>query len=89
MKVIYFFVLQDLKAVTFSISIFPFKQEKTLWTKAVGVGQEVNTVAGAGSPTLSPDAKYLFFKKTKEPHRGIYWISTKIFEELKPVELKH
>jgi len=61
-----------------------FQIGKNIWTKAVSVGQEVNTEAGAGSPTLSPDAKYLFFKKTKEPHRGIYWISTKIFDKLKP-----
>ena len=66
-----------------------FQIGENIWTKAVSVGKEVNTIAGAGSPTLSPDAKYLFFKKTKEPDRGIYWISTKIFEELKPAELKH
>ena len=62
-----------------------FQIGENIWTKAVSVGVEVNTEAGAGSPTLSPDAKYLFFKKTKEPHRGIYWISTKIFDKLKPV----
>lgn len=62
-----------------------FQIGENIWTKAVSVGQEVNTVAGAGSPTLSPDSKYLFFKKIKKPHRGIYWISTKIFEKLKPL----
>ncbi|WP_420602458.1 hypothetical protein [Flagellimonas sp.] len=61
-----------------------FQIGENIWTKAVSVGQEINTEAGAGSPTLSPDAKYLFFKKTKEPQRGIYWISTKIFDRLKP-----
>lgn len=54
------------------------------WTKAVRIGSAINTKAGAGSPTLSPDARFLFFKKSKEPHRGIYWISTKVLEELRP-----
>ena len=61
-----------------------FQIGDNIWTKAVSVGKEVNTVSGAGSPTLSPNAKFLFFKKSKEPHRGIYWISTEIFEKLKP-----
>ncbi|MEP1097433.1 MAG: hypothetical protein ABJG78_20110 [Cyclobacteriaceae bacterium] len=61
-----------------------FQIGENIWTKAVSVGPEVNTKAGAGAPTLSPDAKFLFFKKSKEPDRGIYWVSTKIFEELRP-----
>lgn len=59
-----------------------FQTGNNSWTKAVPLGSEVNTSAGAGSPTLSPDGNYLFFKKSKEPHRGIYWISTKIFDDL-------
>ncbi|MBU0475696.1 MAG: hypothetical protein KKF62_16220 [Bacteroidetes bacterium] len=35
-------------------------------------------------PTVSPDGKYLFFM-TRE---GIYWVSAKIIEKLKPKELK-
>lgn len=61
-----------------------FQIGDNVWTKAVSIGSEVNTDAGAGSPTLSPDGKYLFFKKTKKPQRGIYWISTEIFKSLKP-----
>ncbi|TXN38431.1 hypothetical protein FVB32_05975 [Flagellimonas hymeniacidonis] len=61
-----------------------FQIGENIWTKASPLGAEVNTEARAGSPTLSPDAKYLFFKKAKKPYRGIYWISTKIFEKLKP-----
>ncbi|WP_073176536.1 TolB family protein [Flagellimonas flava] len=61
-----------------------FQIGENIWTKAVSVGQEINTEAGAGSPTLSPDGEFLFFKKSKEPHRGIYWISTKVFQKLRP-----
>lgn len=59
-----------------------FQIGDNIWTKAVSVGPEVNTRAGAGSPTLSPDGKYLFFKKRANP-RGIYWISTAIIEDLR------
>ncbi|PKP35344.1 MAG: hypothetical protein CVU00_02760 [Bacteroidetes bacterium HGW-Bacteroidetes-17] len=34
-------------------------------------------------PSVSPDGKYLFYMKRDE---GIYWVSTKIIEELKPNE---
>jgi Tol biopolymer transport system component len=60
-----------------------FQIGDNIWTKAASLGPEVNTDAGAGAPTLSPDGKYLFFKKRTEPARGIYWISTKIIEDLK------
>jgi Tol biopolymer transport system component len=61
-----------------------FQIGDNIWTKAVSVGDKVNTDAGAGAPTLSPDGNYLFFKKTQIPQRGIYWISTEIFKPLKP-----
>jgi len=58
------------------------------WTKAVSIGSEVNTEAGSGTPTLTPDAKFLFFRKRIGSDRGNYWISMEIIEELKPKELK-
>ncbi|RDY61720.1 TolB family protein [Flagellimonas nanhaiensis] len=61
-----------------------FQVGDNIWTKAVSLGPEINTTAGAGAPTLSPDAKFLFFKKSKEPERGLYWISTEVFEKLRP-----
>jgi len=66
-----------------------FQTGGNIWTEAVSIGSEVNTEAGAGSPTLTPDAKYLFFKKRKGNTRGNYWISTRIIEELKQSEFKY
>ncbi|MBI9060267.1 MAG: PD40 domain-containing protein [Labilibaculum sp.] len=65
-----------------------FQIDNNIWTKAVSLGPEVNTEAGAGSPTLTPDAKYLIFKKRSGINRGNYWISMEIIEELKPNEFK-
>jgi hypothetical protein len=61
-----------------------FQTGNNIWTEAVSIGSEVNTEAGAGSPTLTPDAKYLIFKKRKGVERGNYWISMEIIEALKP-----
>ncbi|PWL39650.1 hypothetical protein DKG77_02120 [Flagellimonas aquimarina] len=66
-----------------------FQIGENIWSKATLIGDQVNTEAGSSAPTLTPDGKYLFFKKIKEPHRGLYWISTAVFEEVKPLELKH
>jgi tetratricopeptide (TPR) repeat protein len=53
------------------------------WSKAVSLGEEVNTKSGSSAPTLSPDGKYLFFKRRRGDNRGIHWISTEIIENLK------
>jgi Tol biopolymer transport system component len=53
------------------------------WSKAVNLGPAVNTMEGSSAPTLSPDGKYLFFKRRRGPDRGIHWISTEILEGLK------
>lgn len=61
-----------------------FQTGENLWTEAVSVGDEVNAPGGAGAPTLSPDGKYLFFKKRVEPDRGLWWVSTEVIERHRP-----
>ena len=53
------------------------------WTKAVSLGEAVNTKDGTSAPTLSPDGKYLFFNRRRGKDKGIHWISTEIIENLK------
>jgi Tol biopolymer transport system component len=65
-----------------------FQRENNTWTKAVGLGDAVNTKEGTSAPTLSPDGKYLFFKRRQGKNRGIHWISTEIIENLKEKILK-
>jgi Tol biopolymer transport system component len=60
-----------------------FQIGNNTWTRAASIGDEVNTEDGAGAPTLSPDGKYLFFKRRYEPSRGLYWVSTEIIENLR------
>ncbi len=58
------------------------------WTEAVLLGEEVNTPAGAGAPTLSPDGKYLFFKRRDGEERGLYWISARVIDEVRRAVLE-
>ncbi|UCE40250.1 MAG: PD40 domain-containing protein [Candidatus Aminicenantes bacterium] len=66
-----------------------FQTGDNQWTKAVNVGEMVNTKEGSSAPTLSPDGKYLFFKRRRGKDRGIHWISTGIFGNLKKKILKY
>jgi Tol biopolymer transport system component len=49
------------------------------WSDPVNLGKEINQ-GYSRFPGLSPDGKYLFFVRRD----GVYWVSTKVFEELKP-----
>ena len=55
------------------------------WLKPVNLGPEINSDARAVlCPTVSPDGKYLFFTRLQESGTGyIYWVSTRIIEELR------
>ncbi len=60
-----------------------FQTGDNTWTKAVSIGEMVNTKEGSSAPTLSPDGKFLFFKRRLGEDRGIHWISTEIIKNLK------
>jgi predicted alpha/beta superfamily hydrolase len=87
------FIVQDESYIVFD-SIRPedggqpqiyvsFQTGDNQWTKAVNIGEMVNTKDGSSAPTLSPDGKYLFFKRRRGKDRGIHWISTEIIANLK------
>jgi ankyrin repeat protein len=59
-----------------------FWNEDGTWTKAKNMGKEIN-MQEAGIPKISPDGKYLFFKREGE----IYWVDTKIINELNPDDM--
>ncbi len=52
------------------------------------MGDDVNTKDGAVAPTLSPNAKYMFFKRRRGQDRGLYWVSTEIIEDLRRKVMK-
>jgi hypothetical protein len=55
-----------------------FREKDGSWGKAVNISELLET-EGNIAASLSPDGKYLFF----EAESDIYWVSTRIFEQLK------
>jgi len=59
-----------------------FRTKDGTWGRPIDLSQRLDLPEGEMLPTLSPDRKYLFFC-----NRGdIYWVSSKIFEELRPIK---
>lgn len=65
-----------------------FKKDDGNWTKANEIGSSINTEKNDLCASLSPDGKYLFFISQKEGLSRIYWVSTKIIEEMKQKSFK-
>jgi glyoxylase-like metal-dependent hydrolase (beta-lactamase superfamily II) len=54
-----------------------FRAESGEWTKAVNMGNEINTSSSEYCPSVSPDGKYLFFTRIvgSNPRQGdIFWV---------------
>ncbi|MCP4897682.1 MAG: hypothetical protein GY906_11980 [bacterium] len=66
-----------------------FQLENGSWTKAESLGESVNTIDGESAATITPDEKYLFFKRREGVNRGIHWISTDIIKRMRTETLKH
>ncbi|MEM6806909.1 MAG: hypothetical protein AAF696_36245 [Bacteroidota bacterium] len=56
-----------------------FKNEDGSWTPSKNMGQPINTEHHELCPFVSQDGKYLFYTSNK----NIYWVDTKIIEELR------
>jgi Tol biopolymer transport system component len=89
-----------------------FRKDDDSWTKAINIGEPINSSASELCPVFSPDGKYLFFTSNRRLHESyskipltyerklkilngpgngsadIYWVDTKIIEQLKAKELK-
>jgi hypothetical protein len=66
-----------------------FKKQDGTWTKPIDLGNEVNSNFHDSVPHITPDGKYLFFTRTtEEDDKYIYWVSTEVIENLRPVDLK-
>lgn len=61
-----------------------YKNHTGEWAKAISLGTTINSTAFENSPYVTPDGKYLFFISQKEITNGMYWVSAKIIEDLKP-----
>jgi Tol biopolymer transport system component len=62
-----------------------FKQHDGTWTKPINLGVAVNSKFNDKTPSISPDGKYLFFSRDEQDgFANIYWVSTKVIEDLRP-----
>lgn len=65
-----------------------FQNKDGSWTEPKNLGEDVNTIGGVAL-TLTSDGKYLLFTgRGKKPNSDIYWVSTKVIEDLQPSQLK-
>lgn len=62
-----------------------FKDADNDWTKAINMGETVNSAACEGSPFVSADGLYLFFNsdRIQQFNRNPYWMSAEIIYSLK------
>ncbi|MDC6364523.1 MULTISPECIES: ankyrin repeat domain-containing protein [Flavobacteriaceae] len=56
-----------------------FKKPDDTWTKAVSMGNKINTSFYEYCPFVTKDGKYLFYTSNQD----IYWVSTEVLKELK------
>ena len=65
-----------------------FKQQDDSWSEPLNMGSAINTAENEDRPMLTTDGKYMFFSRENHGTLDIYWVSTKIIDELKPKELR-
>lgn len=68
-----------------------FRQNDGSWGDAINLGNTINTAAQEGSPTITPDGKYLFFTRnmgkiesSKFSNVDLFWVDARILETLRP-----
>ncbi|MBI9067600.1 MAG: PD40 domain-containing protein [Salinivirgaceae bacterium] len=67
-----------------------FRQDKGDWSSPINMGSKINNGSHVRFPYVSPDGKYLFFTRDNGIARDdIFWVSSKIIEDIKPENLKH
>lgn len=62
-----------------------FKTKDDKWGDPINMGNKINTKTTERFPMVSPDGKYFFFMRHTET-QDFFWVSTKIFDELRKSE---
>ena len=65
-----------------------YRDNNGMWTEPSGLGNPINSPEIDICPIVSPDGKYLFFLSQRGGESHIWWVDSKIIEELKPDSLK-
>lgn len=58
------------------------------WTKAINMGDKINSKESDRCPTVTPDGKYIFFMSNRLGNYDYYWVDAKIIDEFQPKDLK-
>jgi hypothetical protein len=56
-----------------------FRAKDGSWSKAISLGETINTAGNNICPSVSPDGKYLFYTASND----IYWVSTEVIHKLR------
>lgn len=60
-----------------------YKQSNGAWSTPANMGNKINTSEQEKYPVVTPDGKYLFFMRSWADKDSLYWISSKIIEDLR------
>ncbi len=60
-----------------------FRMEDGPWTRAVNMGDRINTKGVDALANCSPDGKWMFFVSDRNGNVDVYWVDARIIDELK------
>jgi hypothetical protein len=60
-----------------------FRKPDGGWTKAISMGQQINTSSPQRFPGLSPDQRQLFFTRASRGKESVYWVDSGIVDLLR------
>ncbi len=63
-----------------------FKNKNNHWGEPIPMGNMINSPGSENRPYVTNDGRFFFYTSSKRGNRDIYWVDTKIIEELKPKE---
>jgi len=61
-----------------------FRTDDGGWTRAVNLGDAINTSATEFCPKVTPDGKYLFYTSRSTGEGDVYWVDARIIEKHRP-----
>lgn len=64
-----------------------YKKTDGTWSKPINMGPTINSSALENLAMVSTDGEYLFLRTERNGVSGIYWVSAKIIEDLRPKDL--
>ena len=81
----YIIVQSENKEANNSLDLYiSFRKKDGGWTKAINMGDKINSTDNEMCPSVSNDGKYIFLGRSIQGKKtDIYWVDAKIIEELR------